>query len=125
MDAEAAFFDDLDNLVDPDLAGVLDFKLATSPEATIFNGEYHRPKKWLIRWVERTIDKDASLVIRRAALSRGGHGLHSSAQRAASARRLLTAMTARRMSLRLILPSSGDFSTGGRSVSSDLPVFFD
>ena len=62
MDAEAAFFDDLDNLVDPDLAGVLDFKLATSPEATIFNGEYHRPKKWLIRWVERTIDEDASLV---------------------------------------------------------------
>ena len=63
MDAEAAFLDDRENLLDPDLARVIDFECATRPKPAKNYGENDAIEKRLIGAIERAIYKNADLVI--------------------------------------------------------------
>lgn len=68
MDAIAAALDQLHDFIDAHLARVVDFQGATGIEAAIVYGENRRPEQRSIAAVERTVDKDAGVVVR----SRGG-----------------------------------------------------
>ncbi len=59
MNAVLALLDDLENLVDADLAGIVDFQGATRTQAEGEDRENDRLENWLVLLVERTVDKYA------------------------------------------------------------------
>jgi hypothetical protein len=62
VDAEAAGLHELHDLLDPDLAGIVNLERATRFEATVVNRKTDGPKERSVDLVKRTVDEDAGVV---------------------------------------------------------------
>ncbi|MEP6667973.1 MAG: hypothetical protein ABJF10_02405 [Chthoniobacter sp.] len=62
MNADAAFRNDLVDLADPNLAGIVDFPGATSDESAIVNGEHDGIEQLQVLPIKWAVDEDAQVI---------------------------------------------------------------